>query len=63
MAEGNGDVVVELLRAGAEQDKKDDDDKLWWQTAPSDRKVIQYVRQTCEAEGIELKIEGEEGQA
>lgn len=38
MAEGNGDVVVELLRAGAEQQKKDDDDKLWWELAP-DQKV------------------------
>jgi hypothetical protein len=31
-------VVVELLKAGADQTKLDDDEMLWWQLAP-DKKV------------------------
>lgn len=41
MAEGHGDVVVELLRAGADQTRLDDDEKLWWELAP-DQKVWDF---------------------
>ena len=39
ISEGHGDTAVELLRAGAEVDKRDNDDRLAIDTAP-DPKVL-----------------------
>ncbi|KAG5294742.1 ankyrin repeat protein [Histoplasma ohiense] len=53
IAEGNGEAALVLLRAGAEVDKRDNDDKLAIELAP-DSKVRKYILESAEREGIEL---------
>ncbi|KAL9063565.1 MAG: hypothetical protein Q9157_008181 [Trypethelium eluteriae] len=53
IAEGHGDTAVELLKAGAETDKRDNNAQLAINLAP-DTKVRNFVLQSAELEGIEL---------
>ncbi|PGH17678.1 hypothetical protein AJ79_01040 [Helicocarpus griseus UAMH5409] len=53
ISEGHGEAALVLLRAGAEVDKKDRNDKLAIELAP-DVKVRKYILQSAEREGIEL---------
>ncbi|TKA75204.1 hypothetical protein B0A49_02402 [Cryomyces minteri] len=53
IAEGHGDTVVLLLKAGAETDKRDSDGKLAIDLAP-DPKIRSFIIQSAEREGIEL---------
>ncbi|EEQ90313.2 26S proteasome non-ATPase regulatory subunit 10 [Blastomyces dermatitidis ER-3] len=53
IAEGNGEAALVLLRAGAEVDKRDKNDKLAIELAP-DVKVRKYIFESAEREGIEL---------
>jgi 26S proteasome non-ATPase regulatory subunit 10 len=54
IAEGNGDAAVVLLKAGAETDKKNRDDKLAIELAP-DAKVRDYVMKYADEEGINMR--------
>ncbi|KAF8475577.1 26S proteasome non-ATPase regulatory subunit 10 [Kalaharituber pfeilii] len=53
IAEGHGDAALELLKAGAETDKKDVDGMLALQLAP-DKKVVNWIRVQAANEGIEI---------
>ncbi|THC96348.1 hypothetical protein EYZ11_004163 [Aspergillus tanneri] len=53
ISEGHGDAAITLLKAGAETDKRDSDDRLAIDLAP-DAKVRSYIVQMAEREGIEL---------
>lgn len=53
IAEGHGDTALELLKAGADTDKKDSQGALAIDLAP-DAKVRNYVMRAAEEEGIEL---------
>lgn len=53
VAEGWGDAAVYLLKAGAEWDKRDMNDRMAIDLAP-DAKVREYVLRGAEAEGIDL---------
>ena len=54
ISEGHGDVAVELLKRGAEADKKDMDGRTPLECAP-DVKVKTFIVQSAEREGIELE--------
>ncbi|RJE19430.1 proteasome regulatory particle subunit [Aspergillus sclerotialis] len=53
ISEGHGDAAIQLLKAGAEADKRDSEGRLAIDLAP-DSKVRAYILQTAEREGIEL---------
>jgi len=53
ISEGHGDVAVELLKAGAESDKRDKDERLAIQCAP-DAKVKRFVEAAAERDGLDL---------
>ncbi|KAI0188392.1 ankyrin repeat-containing domain protein [Astrocystis sublimbata] len=53
VAEGHGDTAIELLKAGAETDKRDTDGYLALDLAP-DKQVRKYIERAAENEGIEL---------
>lgn len=57
IAEGQGDTAVELLKAGAETNKRDGNGKLAIDLAP-DAKVRSYVMRAAAEEGIDLLGEG-----
>jgi 26S proteasome non-ATPase regulatory subunit 10 len=53
IAEGHGEVAVELLRRGAESDKRDGRGMLAIQLAP-DEKIRNYILRVAEEEGWEI---------
>ncbi|CAK3953686.1 proteasome regulatory particle subunit [Lecanosticta acicola] len=53
VAEGHGDTALELLKAGAESNKRDRDGKLAIDLAP-DTQVRDFILRAAEEEGIEL---------
>ena len=53
ISEGHGDVAVELLRAGAEADRKDREDRTALQCAP-DSKVVSFIKAWAEREGVDM---------
>lgn len=53
IAEGHGNAAIELLKAGADSDKKDGNGALPIFLAP-DAKVREYIMRKAEEEGIEL---------
>ncbi|EXJ76712.1 26S proteasome non-ATPase regulatory subunit 10 [Cladophialophora psammophila CBS 110553] len=53
ISEGHGHVAVELLKAGAETDKKDHEGRLAIDCAP-DAKVRSHILKAAEREGIDL---------
>lgn len=53
IAEGHGDAAAELLKAGAESDKKDNNGALAIDLAP-DAKIRSYILRAAEQEGIEV---------
>jgi len=53
VSEGHGEAALVLLRAGAEADIRDVNNKLAIELAP-DSKVRKYILQGAEREGIEL---------
>ena len=53
IAEGHGDTAVELLKAGAETDKRDSEGRLAIDLAP-DTKVRGFILQSAQLEGIDL---------
>ncbi|RMJ22880.1 proteasome regulatory particle subunit [Aspergillus sp. HF37] len=53
ISEGHGDAAIQLLKAGAEADKRDSDGNLAIDLVP-DTKVRRYILETAEREGIEL---------
>ncbi|KAF7185443.1 Ankyrin repeat-containing protein C6C3.08 [Pseudocercospora fuligena] len=55
IAEGHGDTALQLLKAGAESDKKDAMGKLPIQLAP-DEKVQKYILRAAEEEGLEVAL-------
>ena len=54
IAEGHGDTAIELLKAGAESDKRDSNGQLAIDLAP-DAKVRDFILQSAQLEGIELE--------
>ena len=54
ISEGHGDVAIELLKAGAETDKRDVDDRLPIECVP-DAKVRKYIIHAAEREGVDLE--------
>ncbi|RMZ76473.1 hypothetical protein DV738_g4894, partial [Chaetothyriales sp. CBS 135597] len=54
VSEGHGDVAVELLKRGAESDKKDADGRTALECAPNG-KVRSYIINAAEREGIDLE--------
>ncbi|RMZ84850.1 hypothetical protein DV737_g1027, partial [Chaetothyriales sp. CBS 132003] len=54
ISEGHGDVAVELLKRGAQSDKRDGDGRTPLECAP-DGKVRSYVIKAAEREGIDLE--------
>lgn len=55
IAEGHGDTALQLLKAGADSDKKDGLGKVPIQLAP-DEKVRKYILRAAEEEGIEVAM-------
>jgi 26S proteasome non-ATPase regulatory subunit 10 len=55
IAEGHGDVALELLRSGAESDKRDAEGNLPIKLAP-DMKVAKWIVTEAEKEGVEIAI-------
>ena len=53
IAEGHGDTAVELLKAGAETEKRDSNGHIAIDLAP-DIKVRSFILQSAQLEGIEL---------
>ncbi|KAK7707245.1 putative ankyrin-repeat protein [Botryosphaeria dothidea] len=53
IAEGQGDAAMTLLKAGADTDKKNLDGALAIELAP-DTKIMNYIIQNAELEGVEL---------
>lgn len=53
IAEGHGDTALELLKAGAETDRKDGNGALAINLAP-DAKIRSYILRAAEEEGIDL---------
>ncbi|RPA87030.1 ankyrin [Ascobolus immersus RN42] len=53
VAEGNADIAVALLKAGADATKEDPEKTTPLDLAP-DRKVLKYIQDAAKAEGIEL---------
>ncbi|KAL1985149.1 hypothetical protein VTN96DRAFT_8171 [Rasamsonia emersonii] len=53
ISEGHGDVAIQLLKAGADPLKRDNEGRYAIELAP-DSKVRKYILQTAEREGIEL---------
>lgn len=54
IAEGHGDTALVLLKAGAETNKRDSNERLAIEMAP-DAKVRDYVLKYAEEEGIEMR--------
>ncbi|RMZ90365.1 hypothetical protein DV736_g2390, partial [Chaetothyriales sp. CBS 134916] len=54
VSEGHGDVAVELLKRGAESDRKEVDGRTALECAP-DGKVRAYIIKAAEREGIDLE--------
>ncbi|EEH21138.1 hypothetical protein PABG_03369 [Paracoccidioides brasiliensis Pb03] len=55
VAEGHAEAALVLLRAGAEVDKRDNNEKLAIELAP-DSKVRKYILECAQREGIELSV-------
>jgi 26S proteasome non-ATPase regulatory subunit 10 len=53
ISEGHGDAAIQLLKAGADPEKRDSNGNLAIDLAP-DSKVRKYIIQTAEREGVEL---------
>ncbi|OJD37632.1 proteasome regulatory particle subunit [Diplodia corticola] len=53
IAEGHGDAALVLLKAGADTEKKAGDGSLAIELAP-DAKIMNYIIQSAELEGVEL---------
>ena len=53
VSEGHGDVAVELMKAGAEADKRDSDERTPLDCAP-DSRVRSFILNAAEKEGIEI---------
>jgi 26S proteasome non-ATPase regulatory subunit 10 len=56
IAEGNGDIALALLKAGAESDKKDSSGSFAIDLAP-DAKIRSFIMRGAEEEGIELSTD------
>ena len=54
VSEGHAEAAVELLRAGAEVDRRDGDGRLAIDCAP-DMKVRRYIKRAAEMDGILLE--------
>ncbi|CUS12704.1 unnamed protein product [Tuber aestivum] len=55
IAEGNGDVALELLRMGADSSARDSEDKLAIELAP-DATVRKWILRMAEEEGIDVAL-------
>jgi len=55
IAEGNGDVALELLRMGADSSVRDSEDKLPIDLAP-DATVRKWILRMAEEEGIDVTL-------
>lgn len=55
IAEGNGDVALELLRMGADSSVRDSEDKLPIDLAP-DATVRKWILRMAEEEGIDVAL-------
>ncbi|OMP88141.1 Ankyrin repeat-containing protein, partial [Diplodia seriata] len=53
IAEGHGDAALVLLKAGADTEKRSTDGQLAIELAP-DTKIMNYIIQSAELEGVEL---------